>query len=167
MNHARLFRASVVALLLLLGLTAVVLGAASISVTSGPSLISGNWEWSGTATLTNPSKYVCVTFPGSLVPDEDCTGNIAGDGATPFTCSVSETEFSGAGSSVAWKIAAYPNTGCGGVEAGAVTGTFNPTAVSLLDLGAAAPAGAAPWLLLLGLVSSGSGLVLWRRRPAA
>jgi hypothetical protein len=153
------------AVLLLLGLTAVVFAAATISVTSGPTLSAGNWQWSGTATLTNPSKYVCVTFPGTLVPDVDCTGNIVGEGATPFTCSVAEAAFSGAGSSVGWKIAAYPNTGCGGVEAGAVVGTFNPTAVSLAALGAV-PAAPMPWLLVLGLITAVSGLALRRRRPA-
>lgn len=151
------------ALVLLLVLALAVAASAIFTGVGAPTLNSGNWEWSGSATLDNPHKYVCVTFPGSILPDYDCTDNIAGAGATPFTCSVPASAFSGVVGIINWQISAFPNTGCGGTEVGGPSGTFTPSAVSLVTLGSTDTGGMTYAAVLLGALLLVSGILMWRR----
>lgn len=161
-NHKPAFATGGALLLLAVLVLAVAAGAIFTGV-GAPTLTSGNWEWSGTATVDNPQKYVCVTFPGSLLPSVACTGNIEGDGATPFTCSVPASNFSGVMGSIDWQISAFPNIGCSGTEAEGPSGSFSPTAVGLVTLGSAGTGGVTITAVLLGALLLLSGVLLRRR----
>ena len=149
---------------------------ASFTLSSGPvDDGAGNWEWTGTVSLTNtttPHRFLCIGFPGAspAVADVACTGNILNAGSTAFTCTVPQSSFASTpvGTQVSWQIFASSNANgnCAGNTVVADTGGWFPTAVSLAGFGASTFSSSL-WLIALVALVLLTGAVLWSRRRLA
>ena len=116
-----------ITLLLSLLLVSTAYADATFGSYAGPQWLNPGYQFTVDVTLTEPHKYVGLTYAVNSVPYPcvECTG-----GPGTWVCTINSDYDN---SSVNWRIAAYPNSRCSGTSVQGPIGNFTtgPTVIGL------------------------------------